>query len=349
MRTKRTQKLMLRSALALLALMVLSAGVYVELNKEKYLFPGPLSALSSGGEPLGGYTSHAEFELECGHCHAPIHCIEDSHCQDCHLDIARQRSEAQGLHALLPGTEQCNTCHVEHRGREADIVEFAYVNFNHQQLTGFSLERHSQDYAGQAMTCESCHAQNDFADETLDCLSCHAAAEHDDMASHLESYGADCTACHDGVDRMKDFDHADTYPLEGEHIDVDCQDCHQEQVFAGTARECGGCHTEPELHVGLFGLDCSRCHTAQAWAPAQLTEHVFLLDHGDDPAITCETCHVDSYTAYPCYSCHDAEEMKDFHAAEDIYAYENCIECHPTGRAGEATEQAQKTETNTGQ
>ena len=28
--------------------------------------------------------------------------------------------------------------------------------------------------------------------------------------------------------------------------------------------------------------------------------------------------------------------MQDYHALEDIYAFENCIDCHPTGRENEA-------------
>jgi hypothetical protein len=104
------------------------------------------------------------------------------------------------------------------------------------------------------------------------------------------------------------------------------------------------CHEEPDVHAGQFGLDCSRCHTALAWAPAELTRHVFLLDHGDEGELECERCHVASYVEYTCYDCHEPGEMRIDHLlvsdkdGRAITALEDCIECHPTGRAGEANQ-----------
>jgi mono/diheme cytochrome c family protein len=102
--------------------------------------------------------------------------------------------------------------------------------------------------------------------------------------------------------------------------------------------ECRACHEEPAVHADRFGLNCSRCHTLQAWKPAQLTRHVFYLDHGDGGKLACQTCHTESYAGHTCYGCHDHDpgEMQAAHATEEIYAYDNCAECHPTGEAGEA-------------
>lgn len=312
--------------------------VFFETNKS-YASPGALSAAQAKSEPLGGYMSHAEFEKECGHCHAPIHCITDTRCQSCHIEIARQREEATGLHGRLPVVDKCQTCHIEHQGHDAVITTFAFANLDHEALADFSLVLHQQDYDGQEMNCESCHAQNIYTEETLDCTTCHSGADHDFMAEHIELYGLDCVSCHDGRDRFSDFDHNQVYALEGLHVETECLDCHPEQVFAGTPQDCLSCHEDPEVHVGLFGLECDRCHTAQAWVPAELTRHLFPLDHGGEGEIVCETCHENSYVELTCYGCHDhlLGEMIEIHAAEDIdegvdVVEEKCIDCHPTGK-----------------
>ena len=51
---------------------------------------------------------------------------------------------------------------------------------------------------------------------------------------------------------------------------------------------------------------------------------------------SCETCHKDTYTEYLCINCHDPEEMEIVHLREEIYEFNNCIECHPSGNENEA-------------
>ena len=101
--------------------------------------------------------------------------------------------------------------------------------------------------------------------------------------------------------------------------------------------ECRACHEEPDIHANRFGLNCARCHTLQAWKPALLTRHTFLLDHGGGGQVACQTCHTYTYFEHTCYGCHDhkPEQMIEVHAQEDILEFENCVACHPTGREGE--------------
>jgi mono/diheme cytochrome c family protein len=101
--------------------------------------------------------------------------------------------------------------------------------------------------------------------------------------------------------------------------------------------ECRACHEEPEVHADRFGLNCARCHTLQAWKPALLTRHTFLLDHGGEGQVACQTCHTYSYSEHTCYECHDhtPEQMEEAHAKEEIFEFENCAVCHPTGQEGE--------------
>lgn len=115
-----------------------------------------------------------------------------------------------------------------------------------------------------------------------------------------------------------------------------------ESVAADDPHQCAGCHEEPAIHATRFGLDCVRCHSSQAWVPAQLTRHVFLLDHGSDIHNACQTCHVQTYATYDCFQCHDHDADAVWVSHEDMdftsTAYEDCIACHPTGVTGEADE-----------
>lgn len=101
---------------------------------------------------------------------------------------------------------------------------------------------------------------------------------------------------------------------------------------------CVACHEEPAVHADRFGLNCARCHTPQYWKPALLVRHTFLLDHGGEGQVTCQTCHVANYYENSCYGCHDhtVSDMQQVHLAEAIVAYDDCVLCHPTGVEGEA-------------
>jgi mono/diheme cytochrome c family protein len=102
--------------------------------------------------------------------------------------------------------------------------------------------------------------------------------------------------------------------------------------------ECRACHEEPDLHAERFGLNCSRCHTLDAWKPALLLRHTFALDHGDEGQVACQTCHTHNYSENTCYECHDHDptNMQTVHADEGIFELQPCEACHPTGASKEA-------------
>ena len=307
-----------------------------------YLNPGPISATQGSGKAIDGFHSHAEFENECLHCHQPVHCLTASRCQECHHDVAEQRANTEGLHGLLPGTDRCQTCHQEHKGRDAEITNVPMINFDHLAVTGFSLEHHETDFEGNPLTCESCHGQERFSATDMDCAECHLEYDAVYAADHSERFGGECLVCHDGVDRMRDFDHAAVFVREGKHGELTCEDCHTEGVFAGMSGDCASCHEEPDIHAGHFGTDCVRCHVSEGWSPAQLTQHTFMLDHGDEGQLECTSCHVANYTTYACDTCHADGDMQTAHITENVIesseslAAGQCSECHPTGEPGEA-------------
>lgn len=309
--------------------------------------PGPVTAVHPKNEPLGGYASHSEFEQECSHCHAPVHCITDNRCQSCHIEIAEQRTETIGLHGLLPGTSQCQNCHTDHEGRDVNITTFAFNNIDHAELASFSLANHAVDYEGSAMNCESCHQFGRFGAESLDCATCHRQNEPLFITDHTTQYGNDCVSCHDGHDRLANFDHNQVFPLDGQHAAAACESCHIDQVFAGTPAACDSCHEQPAVHADSFGQECIRCHATTAWLPAGLRIHTFPLDHGAEGQQECQTCHENRYTEYPCYACHDAAETEAAHVERDVTAYENCLDCHPTGQIIDETNEIQVQDSGT--
>jgi hypothetical protein len=141
---------------------------------------------------------------------------------------------------------------------------------------------------------------------------------------------------------MRNFDHQAVFPLDGGHMEIECQACHVAQLYQATPNACKDCHPEPEIHLGFFGLTCEYCHETNSWYPAQLTQHTFPIDHGDQGESECQTCHIASYGEYSCYACHEhsLEEVQDKHSDLNLLAAELsiCTECHLDGQVHELNE-----------
>jgi len=322
-----------RGGIIFFVVLVASGLLYVKTYATYLLSPGDLSGMEVEQIELGGVKSHAELKSDCQHCHAPIHCVTDTRCQDCHLEIEQDRRDSSTLHGRLPGVAKCQTCHPEHKGHDADLTVFAFPNVDHYAMTGFSIQNHVTNTDGKKFTCTSCHTKVREIIETIDCVQCHSAENHDEMAIHIETYGNSCFECHDGQDRMiTGFDHEPIFSLQGGHADLTCTDCHQDKKYVGTGNACANCHEEPQMHAGVFGDSCEYCHTEQGWAPAVLTRHTFEFQHGDEVIEDCETCHAGNYSEYPCAGCHEGQDMVLAHEPYEVAELNNCIACHPTGR-----------------
>lgn len=258
-----------------------------------------------------------------------------TNCIACHVDkqFTALPTECIACHAEPPihaglFDSTCESCHTPEGWSPATLGE---TTFDHNTQTRFSLVLHPTDFNGAILQCTSCHETNL---ETVDlgiCTACHAQADPVFMASHEQQFGADCLACHDGVDRMHDFNHNNFFVLDGRHGELECTACHANQQFAGTPTACVACHEEPAIHAGVFGLQCESCHSTTAWSPASLKVHTFPLDHGGEGMLACETCHTTTYVQYTCDACHDPVEMQQEHSEEGISDISNCAECHPTG------------------
>lgn len=305
--------------------------------------PGPLTAVSQEGVTLGGFESHAEFEKQCSYCHQPLTTDLSTKCLDCHVDVASAISRGDNLHATLPEPLNCADCHLDHLGNQFDPARTARLVYDHN-LSGFSLIHHQQNFDATVINCESCHDPRDFSVNELTCRNCHAANDPDFMAIHMEDFPLACMQCHDGYDRMANFDHENTdFPLQGLHTEIRCGACHKNGQFEFASLDCAGCHQEPTVHSGLFESYCQNCHDTTGWKPAMLENRPF--DHDQSTSfnlnrhsrnfqnlpITCRDCHVEltfePFTNQACIDCHGAENpgFIEQHAAD---FNSSCISCH---------------------
>ena len=330
--------------MGILLTILLLAGLGFSLWQDRGLAfsPGPVTGVKQQGVTLQGFSSHADFEKTCRYCHQPLKTTLGELCLTCHTEIASELTDAKGFHTQLQNAARCHLCHSDHHGRDFNPTLAALEFFDHE-FARFSLVHHQENYDGTPMACSDCHIQEDYGgvDDTV-CQDCHGEHNAAFIQKHMVDFGAACQDCHDGVDRMSGFDHAKVFSLDGEHAELECVACHAGQRFTGTPTQCVQCHAEPEIHAGLFGLECDACHTAAAWLPATLLEHSFPLQHGledNDTATACATCHMTSYSEYTCYGCHEhqPDETARKHLEEGISAVElpACVECHPGGQEAE--------------
>ena len=290
--------------------------------------------------------AHAgEFGEGCGECHntASWESAEFDHsqaafpltgthlevaCQQCHADNVFEGTplECIGCHAQDDAHagkfgEGCGECHstVSWQGAEIDHSQTAFP------LTGVHLE----------VTCQQCHVEDRFTGTPQECFACHA---EDD--THAGEFGERCGECHSTSSwQGAEFDHSQAaFPLTGAHLEVACQQCHLDDVFAGTPQICAACHWDPDYHLGLFVDSCDSCHTTQAWSPAVFDQpHTFPINHGESGMSACQTCHPASLSSYTCYECHEHSPAKieNEHREEGIGDFQDCMRCHPTGHEEE--------------
>lgn len=282
--------------------------------------PGPLNAQS--GVWVGGVTSHAEIGGNCKACHtAPWESARMAdRCMDCHTNITSEMQNATSLHGKLLHDNPdltCRYCHPEHRGANAQLTVIDISTFPHD-IVGFSLTGHPRTASQTPFRCDDCHL-GDITTFTLGtCQTCHNQLDASLMQVHETAFGADCLACHDGVDRYgNDFNHNRfAFQLAGKHTEIQCTDCHINARNApdlqSLSQDCFSCHSKDDLHEGRFGSDCATCHTTAAWKPAKFDHNLasFKLE-GKHQKVECDTCHINGvYKGTPtdCFSCHQKDD-----------------------------------------
>jgi hypothetical protein len=261
--------------------------------QEKKTPPGPLSA------------AHISLEgaSNCVKCHAAGNKINADACLACHKPIADRIAAKKGAHRDVTG--DCEVCHVEHQGKDADLKPIERDKFDHREETGFALEG---KHTATAETCGKCHPTRSFLNSKPACQTCH-------LDPHQGAMKESCTACHTpaGWAKAARGFHKDTdFPLEGRHLTVDCASCHLKGVVKGTPKRCYDCHwirRQDDPYRTRLGNQCEECHKPTAWTAVNW-EHGARTGqplNGAHRTLNCNGCHKNQTfkgTSPDCYSCH---------------------------------------------
>ena len=228
-------------------------------------------------------------------------------CYECHW-IRRKDDRFQ----TRLGT-QCEQCHRP--------TAWTAVRFDHASMTGMALNAPHRQLA-----CESCHKVADVRATALDCVSCHRK-DYDATRSPAHAAAGFPMAC-EGCHRPNEstwqsrggggFNHAAIFPLVGVHATQTCADCHKNNVYRGTPRDCVGCHradytrTQNPNHTAAgFPTTCESCHrqTDAQWRGVTFNHNQFFALQGVHATQACAACHKNNvYKGTPrdCYACHQS-------------------------------------------
>jgi hypothetical protein len=248
-------------------------------------------------------------EVVCADCHeVGYREVPNSLCENCHIQVDEVYF---GAHTRLFGAA-CQDCH--------DGIDTYGADFDHNGMP-FSLEGQHAD-----LRCDRCHAGAvslvDLQDTPTNCESCHL---DDDI--HEGAMGGECGVCHvpSGWNEAV-FDHSVTgFQLDGGHLELDCEDCHETATYQGAEPGCFFCHAPDDPHSGVFGEVCETCHVTAGWAEV-------FFDHSGPFAVNCQTCHLDDSPVghYPgqCSACHIVSGWLPASFDHAVAGATNCLSCH---------------------
>lgn len=303
----------------LLKLMLLAAMLSLGIWSPSASAQGVESVLSPGNVVAG----HAKLEHDCKECHVRFDRKgQDRLCMGCHKDVGTDVRAKSGFHGRQK-LQACNTCHTDHKGRDAKIVVLDKKKFDHNQSDYPLRAKH------QKVDCEKCHpAGKRYREAPLECNACH---RKDDV--HKGGLGLKCADCHSESNwKEATFDHGKTkFALTGKHAEAKCADCHKNSNFKDAPRTCVGCHRlddERKGHKGQYGEKCERCHGVKIWKPSTFSHDVdtrYVL-RGKHRATKCADCHKGPVyrvkLSNDCYACHKADDKHKDTLGRD------CASCH---------------------
>ncbi len=177
----------------------------------------------------------------------------------------------------------------------------------------------------------------------VNCADCHTSAGWEIPFDKWDRSGpifSRTTGWQIGWDSSR-FSHTKTsFPLTGQHVQVDCRACHQSMVFSEANTNCVSCHTD--MHNGTVGKDCARCHSTENWLVDNITElhqeNGFPL-LGAHTAAACADCHKSvsgmqfERIGNECINCHRSDfaaTTSPNHTGANFST--NCVDCHDVTR-----------------
>ena len=294
-----------------LVLAVIAAPLLAQSIMERLITPGPLSA------------AHAKLEARCDSCHASFRKdAQGGKCTACHRPIGTDIASRSHFHGKFgpARTQECKTCHSEHKGRGLALIRLNRQAFDHG-LTDFALTG-----AHARTACAGCHGTgNNYRGVSSACVSCHGRKD-----PHRGQLGRACQSCHttSAWKPVTGFDHGRTgFSLTGAHARASCMTWHAGQRWKGLGTTCVACHAKDDAHRGSRGTNCASCHRTTSWKEATFdhsgTGFPLLRAHA---AASCAGCHgpgnVRKQPVRACSGCH---------AADDVHKGQNgtdCAACH---------------------
>jgi hypothetical protein len=170
----------------LLPLLLLAASLVLTLA---------MAAAPSGGAqespgPLSVAHAAKPGDAACAACHTAPGQVGPAKCLSCHGEIASRVAAGTGFHR--DKAEECAVCHVEHQGREGQLVPLDPADFDHAEtgadLRGAHLKvkvceachtaaatlprAHGRSYLFKVRGCRGCHTPPHPGRQD-DCLACH--------------------------------------------------------------------------------------------------------------------------------------------------------------------------------
>jgi hypothetical protein len=230
-------------------------------------------------------------------------------CYACHSENYQGTRNPNHAAAGFPTT--CEICH------SPGDTSFHQAKFNHG-LTYPLVGQHA------ARACADCHKNSVYKGTPRDCYGCHKTDyESAKDPNHVAAgFPTACDLCHRPSDASFDqgtFNHNQYFQKVGVHATQPCAACHKNNIFAGTPRNCYGCHktdyerTQNPNHVlAGFPTTCDDCHKATdaMFAGITFNHDQFFQRVGVHATQACTACHKNSlYKGTPrdCYGCHQTK------------------------------------------
>jgi len=126
------------------------------------------------------------------------------------------------------------------------------------------------------------------------------------------------------VTGTNNFVHTATFPLTGQHIVVDCHDCHPDNQFGGNPTECNACHSM-NLPANHFEINCGQCHSTDSWMTG------YWL-HPSEMVAECQSCHErilpHNHFVGICSACHQPTAWSKVIFDHKLSGAVDCVSCH---------------------
>jgi hypothetical protein len=290
----------------------------------------------------------------CDQCHSKGKSVDNDDCTDCHLTIKKSIKNKNGYHGGNNLTD-CYICHSDHNGSAFSMIywEDGQDKFDHSK-TGYDLDgKHI------GLECEKCHKSefirekdvigweteirsSTFLDKTFlglspNCLDCHEDVHKSELQDKPNSlFLKPCADCHNTSSwntASETLDHSKTlFELKKSHKKVKCIQCHfpkdkpeKLDILFSVSFEKGCVDCHKDIHNGVYGENCSKCHDEDDWKKALPFDHnktdFSLL--GKHQQVKCSLCHKSETVINKDMQCNDCH--KDIHNGG--YGT-TCAKCH---------------------